>query len=1201
MADCDPLWVGSAIPSYAEALALFEAFKANVHQLERRLKTRRQKAAKQRRLDNPALICRDIRGAQAKQVEAVVDCCQTLVAQVLPDESAVVLKNPVHWRPTEGFFLNDAPLEVFHAEPDKIWGQIASAAVGDVVSQQRPIADLPGLFRAFGDEWSRRWMKHEAIDVDHWQAVLESLPPQSSPAYCLEPLCVSKWKAAIQAKHAHSATGPDGVSRADLLALPEDHTISLLALCRRAELTGDWPRQMLDARVSALEKLPDAATVMQYRPICVLSVAYRTWSSLRAREALQHLEKIAPPTLFGNMPGRSAGCVWYQMQLAVEQAHVDNKPLVGALLDLSKAFNTLPRPPVFALAIRLGLPKDLVVAWSSAVAKLARRFRIRGATGPPLASYTGFPEGCALSCVAMLLVDFALHRYVDTVAGPETLTTFVDDWQLLDQGVPQVKRALDAVHEFVRGWDLTMDPTKTVHWATHAADRRALRKAGVAVAHSARNLGGNMTFTRARMNSTIMSRVHTLQELWPRLAASPAPFVQKLKAVITAAWPKALHGISAVTVGDSVFNTMRAGAARGLGLDRPGLNSKALLSFCCYPMADPQFFALVATFQDLRAFADPVTFVPLLETLLSMDGRWPPGPAQAFLERCHAVGFAWCVGENCLCDAISAFDPWQVSPQELRHRLVYAWQSRVGTELEVRAGFSGMSQVDAAHTAQLIKHWAPVDRLNLRLVQSGAFFTQDALCHFSQDPSDSAKCRFCPDRDSLEHRLWRCPAFADCRASLAQHELPDPATDVQALSLRGWALQSQRQLEFWKVLYAVPDSCACFDWPGILPDFLEVFTDGSCLLPTIPQVRLASWAVVLAASHPGRPWIISSGPLPGLIQTAFRAEIFAVLSALTFANLARRPVRIWSDCAGVIRKLRRLQTGDIQIRPSMLNCDLWRRVADVMAQLTVPWSVHKVAAHVDAEDSKSALEDWLIFNNDVVDRAADAANYQRPASFWEIWESVRRDYALQDVKARAGLELQRIVAAKATAGKDALWTAEVEILGTSPPEIRLLPDPIPRSLHKYGCEFVGRLANWLVGLTALPVDRVQWYSFAQLYLAFCFEVELVPPIYDTRLRQWLPFDPDSPAMAGISFAVRARFFRQQVRATVAQGQGKLRTTEIRPYSSALAIKLPACSIGLREDVYGNVEAFLSASLPHGVCKQNERSWVRIPAPRCSLG
>ncbi|CAE7393753.1 Pol [Symbiodinium sp. CCMP2592] len=1196
IASADPLCLGTALPDRALAEAIFASLQANVQKLERRLKNSRQKAAKQRRVDNPSLVFKDLRGPPAKPVETVVDKVSAVVSQVFPEESAVAFAEPVRWRPQAGFFVEDSPLTVFHAEEDKLWGEVSRVTVGQVISQQQTIADLPGLFAAFGAEWSKRWMRHEHIDADCWQQVLETLPALSSASLGLQALTPPVWRAAVKAKHAHSATGPDGVSRADLLALPDACTQGLLDLCGRAECTGDWPAQVLDARVSALEKVPDAATVTQYRPICVLSVTYRTWSSLRAKEALRHLASIAPPTLFGNMPGRSAGCVWYQMQLAIEQAHMEDQPLVGVLLDLSKAFNTLPRPPVFALALKLGLPRELVVAWSSAVAKLARRFQIRGATGPALPSYTGFPEGCALSCVAMMLVDFALHRHVDASAGAGSLTTFVDDWQLMNRGVPQVQVALQAVSEFVRGWDLAMDPAKSVHWATRAEDRRLLRRSGVSVAHSARNLGGNMVFTRARRLSTISDRIASLQDLWPRLAVSPSPLKQKLLALTASAWPKALHGVSATSLSDDTFATLRAGASRGLGFDRPGLSSKVLLSFCCFPLADPQFFAIAATFRDLRAFAEPTSFVPVVEHLLSLS-KWPPGPAQAFLERCHALGWAWCPDGHCLRDAISTFDPWQVSPQELMHRLVYAWQFRVGSELESRSGFSGMSRVDAALTNRLLKGWKDEDRLNVMLAQAGAFFTQDALHHFSQDPADSLHCRFCRQPDSVQHRLWYCSAFEDCRAQCSAFELPDPATDLPVQFLRGWALRPAKQLELWQALAAIDDRSGQFDLPASLPARLDVFTDGSCLLPTVPQLRLASWSVVLAADSTVRPWVLAAGALPGIVQTAFRAEIFAVLSALKLALQTGRAVRIWSDCAGVVRKLTRMGSGLISLRPSMLNFDLWQQVADVLARLTVPWTVHKVAAHVDADASLSAVDDWLIHNNAAADAAADKANAQRSDFFWALWNDVRRDFTLQELKATAALRHQRLVAAKATAGKDTLWEDKAVGAATAVPVIHALSEPLPRALLKFGDPFVLAISQWLVGLTELPQHAVQWYSFAQLYLAFCFETHIVPPVWDAGTRRWVHVSDEEPRLAGISFAIRARYFRQQVRAVVSHGRGRLLTAEARPYSVALAIKLPVCSIGLRSDCYEQVERFLFQALPKGVCAQNERTWTRVPIPR----
>ncbi|CAE7852208.1 Pol, partial [Symbiodinium necroappetens] len=314
-------------------------------------------------------------------------------------------------------------------------------------------------------------------------------------------------------------------------------------------------------------------------------------------------------------------------------AHDLGRPLVGALFDLSKAFNTLPRTPVFALALKLGFPPALVRAWSGAVTRIARRFKVRGATGPPILSVTGFPEGCAMSCVAMALVDLALHWHVAKADLRHCLTSFVDDWQVREHSPERVQLAVRMVNEFVRGWDLTMDPRKTVFWATQAGHRRQLRRQGLPVESSVRNVGGHVSFNRRCTNATVQNRLEAMHELWPRLAASCAPRNQKIKALKVSAWPAALHGVSGVCLGLARFAALRSCAMQGLRLDRPGLNPMLYLGMVEFPLADPHFFAIWSTFRDLRAHAVRDTFVPLLASLLDRNGSRAPGPAGVFLER----------------------------------------------------------------------------------------------------------------------------------------------------------------------------------------------------------------------------------------------------------------------------------------------------------------------------------------------------------------------------------------------------------------------------------------------------------------------------------------------------------------------------------------------------------------------------------------
>ena len=146
--------------------------------------------------------------------------------------------------------------------------------------------------------------------------------------------------------------------------MPEDLLEYLLEVCSQAERTGEWPVAAMTAIVSALEKTPGAGRVNQFRPISVLSFVYRVWASIRAKELLTFLSQCAPPHLFGFMPGRSSQAVWYALQHQLEVAHLTNEPLCGITTDLEKAFNFLPRLPVFAFAAHVGIPFPVIRAWT---------------------------------------------------------------------------------------------------------------------------------------------------------------------------------------------------------------------------------------------------------------------------------------------------------------------------------------------------------------------------------------------------------------------------------------------------------------------------------------------------------------------------------------------------------------------------------------------------------------------------------------------------------------------------------------------------------------------------------------------------------------------------------------------------------------------------------------------------------------------
>ena len=328
---------------------------------------------------------------------------------------------------------------------------------------------------------------------------------------------LAQWREALLSKSPRSAAGPDGLTRDDLLAFPTCLTQQILDILASAEVDGQWPHQLLDGVIACLEKTPGACTVSQYRPICILSMVYRVWSSVRAKQALAHLAKYAPPGMLGNVPGSSSSDAWYTLMLQVEEAYATGSVLYGLSTDLIKAFNHLHRLPVAAFARVCGIPNIIVLPWVSAMTKLRRRFRVRGSVGPPLLSSTGFAEGDPLSCMAMAILNIAFHFNFDSTPGVGRCLTFVDNWHATASSLESVQASFTAISSFATAWDVPIDLRKTVFWSTSLAGRRHLRDLGFQVDLDFREPGAHFQSSRRRTNFSQQDRISALDEKWPRL------------------------------------------------------------------------------------------------------------------------------------------------------------------------------------------------------------------------------------------------------------------------------------------------------------------------------------------------------------------------------------------------------------------------------------------------------------------------------------------------------------------------------------------------------------------------------------------------------------------------------------------------------------------------------------------------------------
>ena len=594
--NCGVFELPIAPPTHSIAEIIKEHFQDHLRKLEASLNAKRIHLAKQRRHDDPNVIFRDLKADAPAPVQVLIDHCSATIQEVLQDEYAIELSENTQWKENQPILHQDKPIDVIQITEDKLWVEdISKFAVGDNLRQENYIGEVTELFEKFGQAWRLRWDRHASTDQSFWGPIVDfarsTLP--SMPDWLYQPITYDQWMTSLRNKRKRAATGPDALAREDLLNMPKDLVEQLLSLLTAVEQGSSWPQQAVVGFVVSLEKTPGATTTNAYRPITVLAVAYRNWGSIRAKQILKHLEPIAPMTCTGNLPRRQASQIWVGIQKVIEETIVAGTKVAGAVVDLVKAFNLLPRYPVMAIMEYLKVPHQILHAWNASIHQMHRRFKIRGAVGPPVRSCTGFAEGDALSVTAMLAINLVAHSWIQHKCTSSTLWSYVDNLEVTCEDAITTISCLEELNRFTEVLDVEIDQEKTYVWSVDPTDRALFRVNHFQTKGYARDL--HVQYNRCATNSTITKKLEKLGALWGRLARSTAPYSQKIKAILSKAWPLSLHAISSAHLGDEHFDKMRTGAIQGIKCQRAGMSPRIHLSLVENPKVDPQMYALMST------------------------------------------------------------------------------------------------------------------------------------------------------------------------------------------------------------------------------------------------------------------------------------------------------------------------------------------------------------------------------------------------------------------------------------------------------------------------------------------------------------------------------------------------------------------------------------------------------------------------------
>ena len=1199
-------------PSASCARGLFNSLLLEVRKLETSLRQQSGLYARCRRNKDPMLIFQDLKETTFHGADVFIRPVQATVSEFQLEDCRLVLQTSTPFDASVPIFCNGVELAVIHADHDCLWlDGFHDVPPGSTVSQTLYKADLDSLFDEFAQTWTARWDRHRNVPLGQWRQILsfarDKLPRHS---FSWPALTVQTLESGIRSKKKKTSKGLDGVSTSDLLSMPSSVLSAFCDMFQEVESVGHWPTCLIDGRVAPLPKCHSPQGPGDFRPITIVGLLYRIWGSYHARRALAQLDEVLPDGLFGSRPKCFAAQMWMKLLIAIDQSYQQQQPLCGVVLDLQKAFNTLPRSVVTETLAWLGLPQNVLVGWTAAISQMARRFQIRGAIGPKLWSSSGYAEGDAMSCIAMIAIDAIFHAWVSFQCPTALPLSYVDDWQVMLPRADDMPALVDKIMDLARLLDVSVDLGKTYTWATGSFARKFLKTQPIGVKLASRNLGAHVQMSKKHTNFILTQRIAQLKVLWPRLRLSASRYPVKLQAIRAAAWPRALHGIAATTLGTQCFKSLRAGALKGLKYDNAGCNAAIHLGLVEHPSTDPWYWAVLQTFRSVRDADVPTHFVDTFRLVANQQYKGPKNSiSMTVVTRVQKLGWQLHLTGQ-VSDVIGSFSLFQIGFAELQFRMELAWTAVVAQQVTHRRGFTGLSHCDPIQTRRWVRNLQPTDAGAFKKLLNGTHMTRDAQAHCA--PGSSNLCPWCQCTDSRYHRFWVCDHFADERSQVPPGVLAGIPALPDSLTCYGWSIRPATMFEWLRYHAQVSAPCPMsWDLPVDLPDHLQVFTDGTCYDQKQAQIRFGAWAVhVVSVDLHSSPIWTCAGPLPGILQSAYRSEVFAVGVALEFAKRCGRSLSLWCDCAAVVLFLSKLLQGS-KVPHNHPHADLWNWISRLLHSVGhANVSVTKVGSHLHSVPVGSPLELWCSSCNDAVDEAAKEANRVRPASFWTLHSKHVQAVQLASEVSRHVQSVQLRISRRAL--DDLSVAKQVHDPPTVDPTVyapQVPWAPLPELTHFpaqavrwYGFTMTQLIMSWFWNVLADPGDApMRWISHTQLYIDFQLATGNNGPVHHVKgtSGKWTnSADDPLTGLAPFGFKQRCRWFAKVMKESLRHFGLVLPAGFQKPWSFYLSLHCSCLGVPWPLDRLETVDRWLQSHLD-AVAKRDGKQLDSLPL--CAAG
>lgn len=950
---------------------VFLDFRLNFRNLEAWHNKQRSKLAQVRRETSMKDLFRSMKPKGPEPLDFLQNTKQYTISAVAPATGAVLLDAVPDFHQGVWDFAGERVFpslaETAVVELDRAWCLFESDRLplpGMSLTHHIPIVQVPDIHRSLLDFWAQRWQALSTVPADAWARILSFVrafvPRHSLPCPALTPADV---RAMFRSGSGLRTGGPDGWRKEDVISLPDSLLTDAVNLFAHIENGGTWPTQLVRGHVTCLQKKPCSFDIANFRPIVVFSLWYRLWGCLRARHYLAQLEQIADFPAFGFLAGRGCKDVTFVVQAAVEVALKSGTPCCGALFDIEKCFNCLPREPIMFLAEWFGLDTGVIHAWKSFLQLMHRAFIVHDMPSEAILSDHGLPEGDSMSCVGMVLLNFSYHFYLHHFQ-PQ-LVEISDNLEVLGFSPGQLIAGTATLQTWADLFRLTIDVQKSSCWAVTAQDRQALHALGLPVVMAGADLGASMIYGAAHRNKVLQDRVQAVKPFWLKLRHLKVSVWHKLLLIRMALLPRALHASNLTFLGSQWFTGLRTQIMRAMRADRAGANPLIRVSFIFGLDVDPGFYDAWHTFHDLVFYVQRNSYVCQQWDLFcqSSSVKRTHGPFDKFVRLLSQLGWTLVNSDQISLGSGLCFSLRNTDLAVWKMMLIWFWRQQVAVQVSARKDYGDLDGINYEASFSV---WRGLDKAKselLNCIKDGTFHNGASKSKFDSTQFATCSCGLGPD--DTAHRAMVCPYYAQVRSQFLDMVQMWSALPV-CMTIHGLCPRNPMQLQYWKCLGDIPWDPLPWQHSPPHDGVQHLFTDGSCAEASNPACALASWSVISADLE----CPVGAGLLPGCLHNSHRSEIWAMVMAIQWLVDFQRSGHLYTDSQSAAEGLEFLLQ-HLAVPSDWSDRDLWDHLLQRLLMHEGTLQVTKVKAHqtLDSGTQSAFQTRW----NAVADTSAKAA------------------------------------------------------------------------------------------------------------------------------------------------------------------------------------------------------------------------------------